>query len=90
MRFYIPDQFFHLRRYGIAYRIRDIQNAGTRLLRRVKHLHQIIPVASGSVFGRKFDIGTHGLGISDHLFYLRQNLFPRFIQFGFQVNIAGG
>ena len=60
------------------------------LLRRVKHLHQIIPVASGSVFGRKFDIGTHGLGISDHLFYLRQNLFPRFIQFGFQVNIAGG
>ena len=60
------------------------------LLRRVKHLHQIISVTAGSVFSGKLNIRAHAFCIGDHLFHLCQNLFPCFMQLCLQMDIAGG
>lgn len=90
MGFYITDQLLHFCGRGITHCVRNVQNTGSRLLRRVKHLHQIISVTAGSVFSGKLNIRAHAFGIGDHLFHLCQNLFPCFMQLCLQMDIAGG
>ncbi len=75
---------------GIAHRVGDVDGRGTRLKDGVEHLHQVVDVAPGGVFGGELNVLTKVPGDPDGLYGGLQHFGPGSSELVFQVDVRSG